>query len=681
MTLPGKYFNACKQAEQAIRQWLVLLLLALMSVAANAQSDAASNSRNLVDTLSTAVGDAATVITALLEEPKPRNYTQPREPCTDFDASRQPYFGDLHVHTKYSLDANTQSTLTTPDQAYRFAKGERLGIQPWRDGEPLRSLQLDRPLDFAMISDHAELFGETYICNNPGADGYKSWQCKIYRHLPRVAFYLFNANAALRQSHLGFCGDDGIKCKEAASLPWQEMQRAADDHNDATASCEFTALIGYEWTGVTEGAGNLHRNVVFRNHIVPDLPISWIEGSALHLWQSLDEQCNESGSGCEALTIPHNSNISSGAMFDLSSDGKQPMTPEQYSLRKKYEPIVEMFQHKGASECYYAPGIVKDELCAFEFLNNNSFFGNAMPAPGDGYLRDVLKDGLLAERDSGINPFEYGFIGSSDTHLGAPGAVSERIYHGHGGAGAPASKKVPPGLPDLLKYNPGGLAVVWAEENSRDALFEGMQRRETYATSGPRIITRFFGGWDYPQTMCDSRVFAQRGYQSGVPMGGILPEHQAKEGDAIAPVFAVSAMQDAGTANTPGTPLQKVQIIKGWIDEQGEKHEQVYDIAGDSTDAASVDINTCETTGPGHANLCTVWSDPDFDASQPAYYYSRVVENPTCRWSQRMCVDRKVDCSDKSTITKGMEGCCAPEHRPVIRERAWSSPIWYKPQT
>ncbi len=281
MTLPGKYFNACKQAEQAIRQWLVLLLLALMSVAASAQSDTASNNRNLVDTLSTAVGDAATVITALLEEPKPRNYTQPREPCADFDASRQPYFGDLHVHTKYSLDANTQSTLTTPDQAYRFAKGERLGIQPWRDGEPLRSLQLDRPLDFAMISDHAELFGETYICNNPGADGYKSWQCKIYRHLPRVAFYLFNANAALRQSHLGFCGDDGIKCKEAASLPWQEMQRAADDHNDATASCEFTALIGYEWTGVTEGAGNLHRNVVFRNHIVPDLPISWIEGSAL----------------------------------------------------------------------------------------------------------------------------------------------------------------------------------------------------------------------------------------------------------------------------------------------------------------------------------------------------------------------------------------------------------------
>ena len=631
---------------------------------------------SIAESVSTVLSDAATVITALLEQPEPREYTQQREPCLNYDLARQPFFGDLHVHTKYSLDASTQSTRTTPDEAYRFAKGERIGIQPWRDGEALRSLQLERPLDFAMVSDHAELFGETYICNTPGAEGYKSWQCKIYRNWPRGAFYLFNATASLKQSHLGFCGENGSLCKEAGSMPWQEMQTAAKDHNDASASCEFTALVGYEWTGVTSEAGNLHRNVVFRNHIVPALPVSWIDGSALHLWQSLDQQCNETGTGCEALTIPHNSNISGGYMFNPANDGTNPMSAEQFALRKKYEPIVEIMQHKGSSECYFELGVTEDELCSFEFLNSNSFFGNTPPKPGDGFLREVLKDGLIQQQQGGVNPFEYGFIGSSDTHLGTPGAVNETKFLGHGGAGVPANKKIPPGLPDHLKYNPGGLAVIWAEENSRDALFDGMQRRETYATSGPRIVNRFFGGWDYPDAMCNSREFAKQGYQQGVPMGSVLP---APDGVGKPPVFAVLALRDSGTATTAGMPLQKIQIIKGWVDEQGEKHERVYTVAGDANSNASVDINSCETSGAGHSNLCTVWHDPEFNPDHSAYYYSRVLENPSCRWSQQMCAAKQVDCSDKSTIGKGMEGCCSDEHRPIIQERAWSSPIWYKP--
>lgn len=618
------------------------------------------------------------VITALIDDPEPRIYTQRREPCLNYQASRQAFFGDVHVHTKYSLDASTQSTKTTPDQAYRFAKGERIGIQPWRDGEAMRSLQLERPLDFAMVSDHAELFGETYICNTPEADGYKSWQCKIYRNWPRGAFYLFNATASLKQSHLGFCGENGIKCKEAGSLPWQEMQQAAKQHNDTSGSCEFTALVGYEWTGVTTEAGNLHRNVLFRNHIVPSLPVSWIDGSALHLWQTLDSTCNSTDSGCEALTIPHNSNISGGYMFNLQHDGTNPITADQFALRKKFEPIVEIVQHKGASECYFEAGVTEDELCSFEFLNSNSFFGNTPPKPNDGFLREVLKDGLAEEQRGGVNPFEFGFIGSSDTHLGTPGAVNETIFLGHGGAGVPANKKIPPGLPDYLKYNPGGLAVVWAEENSRDALFDAMQRRETYATSGPRIETRFFGAWNLPENICQSPEFAAQGYNWGVPMGSVLPKPDT-DAEQLAPVFALSALQDAGTATTAGNALQRIQVIKGWVDAEGKKYERIFDVAGSADNGASVDLNSCEVSGPGHANLCTVWRDPEFNPKQSAYYYSRVLENPSCRWSQQMCVAKQVDCSDKSTISDGMEGCCSEEHRPVIQERAWSSPIWYKP--
>lgn len=672
-------------------QLLIILSLSSLSATALAQGDippAKSDAERLseaaasvIDSIAGAVSEFSAVVTALIDEPEPRTYTQLREPCLNYTKTRQPFFGDVHVHTKYSLDASTQSTRTTPDEAYRFAKGERIGIQPWRDtkgqeSEALRSIQLERPLDFAMVSDHAELFGETYICNTPGAEGYKSWQCKIYRNWPRGAFYLFNATASLKQAHLGFCGEDGGICKQAGSIPWDIMQQAAQDHNDVSASCEFTAFIGYEWTGVTEAAGNLHRNVLFRNHTVPELPVSWIDGSALHLWQSLESTCNGTDSGCESLTIPHNSNISGGYMFNLEHDGTNPLTRDQFALRKKYEPIVEIMQHKGASECYFEAGVSEDELCSFEFLNSNSFFGDTPPKKDDGFVRHVLTTGLLEEQTNGVNPFEFGFIGSSDTHLGTPGAVNESIFLGHGGAGVPANKTIPPGLPDYLKYNPGGLAVVWAEENSRDALFNSMQRRETYATSGPRIVNRFFGGWDYADNMCEQASFAKQGYQRGVAMGGTLT---SAEDPKAAPVFVVSALQDAGTATTPGNALQRIQIIKGWVDEQGNKQEQVFDVAGDANNDASVDINSCEVSGPGYADLCTVWRDPTFDSAQPAYYYSRTLENPSCRWSQQICVANKVDCSDKSTIGKGLEGCCADEHRPVVQERAWSSPIWYKP--
>ena len=219
------------------------------------------------------------------------------------------------------------------------------------------------------------------------------------------------------------------------------------------------------------------------------------------------------------------------------------------------------------------------------------------------------------------------------------------------------------------------MAVLWAQENSRDALFDALRRKETYGTSGPRIISRFFAGWDYPEDLCESPDLVQHAYANGVPMGGEL---DAAPEDA-APRFVVFANQDAGTPDNLGTPLQRIQIIKGWIDETGTPKERVIDVAGNAKNGASVDISTCQTSGAGYAKLCTVWRDDQFSPLEQAYYYSRVVENPTCRWSQRICAANGVDCGNPKTVGDGLEGCCAADHQPVVQERAWSSPVWYKP--
>ena len=603
-----------------------------------------------------------------------------REPCAQTYPLKRAFFGDLHVHTRYSLDASTQGTRTTPAEAYRFAQGERVGIQPWtREGKPLRSLQLSRPLDFAMVSDHAELIGEVHICNTPGAEGYDAWECVLYRSWPRGAFYLFNAVSSLFASHLGMCGEGDEVCHRAAREPWQEMQEAARRYNDQSADCTFTTFVGYEWTGLEPGSGgNLHRNVVFRNAVVPRLPIDAIEyPTASALWSALDKTCNGSGDGCDALVIPHNSNLSAGFMFNGLGDEGEPMSAKDAATRARFEPLVEIMQHKGASECYFEAGVTADELCAFEQLAKDNITGrNNPPRPDTGFTRKALADGLALERKLGVNPYRFGHIASTDTHLGAAGAADERQFLGHGGAGVPAGETIPPGLPEYLFYNPGGLAVLWAEENSRDALFDAMRRREAYGTSGPRIISRFFAGWNFPAGLCEAADRIERAYATGVPMGSILP---ASPGPGRLPAFLVAASQDAGTPEDPGTPLQRIQVVKGWLDADGTPRERVLEVAGSPENGAAVDLSTCNATGPGYADLCAVWEDKDFDPVQSAFYYSRVVENPTCRWSQRICVAAGVDCTRPETISEGYEGCCAPEHRPVVQERAWSSPIWYSP--
>jgi hypothetical protein len=608
------------------------------------------------------------------------DYTEKREPCASRNPLMSPFFGDLHVHTRYSLDASTQATRTTPEQAYAFATGKKIPIQPWTEkGQGVRSLQLRRPLDFAMVSDHAELIGEVYMCNTPEVEGYSSWQCLLYRHWSRGAYYLFNYMATMEASHLGMCGKDGELCRQAALAPWREMQEAAEKYYDRSSECSFTTFVGYEWTGMqSDAGGNLHRNVVFRNAEVPRLPFSFIDGpSAQQLWDGLDAQCNAAQKNCESLVIPHNSNLSAGYMFEEQGPGDAAMTADYAQRRQRFEPIVEIVQHKGVSECFFESGTTEDELCAFEQQPDDNIAGlPRSPRPDTGFVREVLNKGMRIEQRIGVNPYKFGFIGSTDTHLGAPGAVEEDRFLGHGGAGVPAGERIPPGLPDKLQYNPGGLAVLWARENSRDALFAAMQRREAYATSGPRITSRFFGGWDYPANLCEYRDQVEKAYAGGVPMGGELgpapaPGHK--------PSFLVSAVRDSGTPDSPGMPLQRVQVIKSWVTASGERRERIFEVAGNPHNGAWVDTATCRPQGRGFDELCAVWTDESFEPTQRAYYYSRVVENPSCRWSQRICLANKVNCDLPQSIGEGLEDCCSAQHRPSVQERAWSSPIWYTP--
>ncbi|CAA0087620.1 Uncharacterised protein [Zhongshania aliphaticivorans] len=615
------------------------------------------------------------------------NYRELRQPCVNHKPLRQVFFGDTHVHTKYSLDASTQGTRTSPADAYRFARGAEIGVQPWTaDGKPLRRLQLDRPLDFAVVTDHAELFGEVEVCQTPALSGYDSWQCKMFRQIPRAAFFLFNTQSS-RAKRLGVCGENGENCRNAALRPWQEMQQAAEDAYDRTESCEFTSFVAYEWTGASANLANLHRNIIFKNEHVPTLPLSFIDTpSAPLLWDGLDRDCVNAGTGCDVLVIPHNSNLSDGYMFSVARDDGKPITTADAEQRARLERLVEVMQHKGSSECFYDPLNSADELCGFEQLPYNSFpdkfigkvlpFFSQPPSAKSGFIRDVLREGLAQEQRLGVNPFKLGFIASSDTHIGAPGAVMEQNFLGHGGAGEPAGDKLPQGLPDDLEFNPGGLAAVWAEENTRSSLFEAMRRRETYGTSGPRIRLRFFGGDEsLPEDICERNDYAAIGYKYGVPMGGdLMPKELAS-----APVFTVFAQMDAGRSGTANMPLQKIQIIKGSIDREGNKSEKVIDVIGDENGEVGVNLQNCEPFGRGHSQLCGRWQDSQFNANEHAYYYARVLENPSCRWSQRICVAAKVDCNNAESIKPGYEGCCAQEHRPIIQERAWSSPIWYSP--
>ncbi|MCP5044730.1 MAG: DUF3604 domain-containing protein [bacterium] len=607
--------------------------------------------------------------------------SETRERCSDRDPLRRPFFGDTHVHTTFSFDAWGQGTLGTPDDAYRYAKGERVGIQPYdTNGASRAFVQLRRPLDFAIVTDHSDLLGETDICKRADLPGHDSLVCGVMRRFPALGYVLINGHVYSSEvpSRYSFCGNDGEHCHEAAKDPWRITLEAAKAHDDRSQACRFTTFVGYEWTGMP-GGNNIHRNVIFESEIAQDFPTTYIETpTAEGLWQSLLDECIEGKPGCDAIAIPHNSNVSNGSMWPLVGDDGKPIDAQDARLRARLEPLVEVTQHKGDSECRAG---AEDELCGYETLNHARMQDMMQPnadfeAAPRVYARETLTAGLVEQTRIGVNPFQFGLIGSTDSHLATPGRVDEDEYLGHA-AGTVSARFGVPAYPDRPEFNPGGLAVLWAEENSRPALFAAMKRREAYATSGPRIVARFFGGWDFDPGLCDARDLVARGYADGVAMGGELAARQS--GSTRAPAFVVSALRDPAGRGVPSTPLQRIQIIKGWV-EQGEPRERVFEIAGDADSPADVDLATCTPRGPGHDELCTVWRDPEFDATSPAYYYARILENPSCRWNRWVCMRASVDC-ESGKVPEGLEACCDPSIPETIQERVWTSPIWYTPET
>ena len=633
--------------------------------------------------------------------------SEDRPPCRNSSPHRMALFGDLHVHTSYSFDAAANSTGATPADAYRFGRGETIPFFPIsEDGKPTGTVTIDRPLDFVAVTDHGEFLGERRLCRDPSSPRYDSEFCKGTRVSERQGMTMMGAviTSETPRRIAQVCGEDGALCLEWAKSPWEKIIEAAEEAYDRSEDCSFTTFVGYEYTG-TPGTSNYHRNVIFRNHEVPDLPVSYIDAPLdSQLWAKLDAVC-PAGSGCDYLTIPHNTNLANGRMGPYRGMERTLENRRAYAQKRlEREPIVEIFQHKGNSECVNGLATVfgePDELCGVEAvrtMGRDETYNVLEPkpdgsvglgtrterieecAPGENgsygmvgggcvaradFHRSSLLEGLEEERDTGLNPAKLGVIGSTDTHTATPGAASEVDWRGHVSLEATPEERLQPGLlTSGIDGNPGGLAGVWAVENSRDAIFDAMKRREVFGTSGTRIKPRFFGGWTYGEDLCGQTDLLDQAYDQGVPMGGDLTGHP----DGAKPRLLAWAVRDP---DERAAPLQQLQVIKGWIDTDGTNRYRVTTVAGSPDNGASVDLTTGERTGSGHESLCALYTDEDFSPDQHAYYYLRVVENPSLRWSEYDC--RRIDVAERPAV------CTDGSYPSTIQEMAWSSPIWYRP--
>lgn len=543
--------------------------------------------------------------------------------------TQQVYWGDLHVHTAYSLDAYGYGTLQTPADAFRFAKGKRLDL-------PTGPVQLDRPLDFMAVTDHAEWLDLMFTCSEPGFSNHPT--CKNLRTKSTQATggsifqELVNPTITGPKPELtDICKEDPKACIAARDSQWARVQQQA---NAADDPCHFTAFVGFEWSA-TPGASHTHRNVIFENSQVTAYPIDYIRyPRASDLWNALVAQCRPE-EGCDAIAIPHNMNMGDGLSFDVENADEQ-----QLALRTRYERLVEVTQEKGTSECLppHADRLTSKD-CNFEtYITSHSrtkpltdFSEPEWEQMRGSYARGLLRRGVLMQAKTGSNPLQVGFIGSTDTHTGLGGAVEEDQWQGSVFGIGNFQRNM-----SRLGFNPGGIVGVWAEQNTRESIFAALKRREVYATSGPRIGLRFHA------TMANSGLSCQGPGGKGerersTPMGGMLLKGNR------APLFRIEATADR-------TPIARIEIVKG-ATRNGKFEETVETVWSNST---------------GGKHACVIWRDKTFESSQGVYWYPRVIEMPSPRWSSIQC--RK-------------QGRCAdyPDADRTIEERAWGSPIWYAP--
>ncbi len=578
------------------------------------------------------------------------------------------YFGDTHLHTKWSLDAFLmQNRSVDPDTAYRFAKGLPT-VHPYHRAR----VQLQRPLDFLAVTDHAEYLGVFPKIGEGDPVAVASAAGKLLKE-DIDAGREFMAFGKMLGSTAGLKQDKAVD--QIVSSVWGDLIDAAERHNEPGT---FTTFLGWEWTTIYQGA-NLHRIVLMkdgRDKAEQIIPYGFLESGPdpRALWSWLEETTERIGA--TFIAIPHNSNISKGMMFSKNDINGTPITPDYAKISAKWEPIVEVTQVKGDSESHprLSPN---DEFADFEVYEHLMSMTDekAEAQPGD-YVRNGLMVGLELKESLGTNPFKYGMIGSTDAHTGLSNAEEMNFTGKYPTDSIPENKGIGviPGAGEGggskgWDLGAAGLAAVWAEENSREAIFTAFQRRETYATTGTRLKVRFFGGWDFSEDDLNASDFASIGYTRGVPMGGDL----VNTGSDKVPSFMVYAVKDPLGAN-----LDRVQIVKGWLDQTGTTHEKVFDVvwAGDRVKNAegkvpavgnTVDLETARYENSiGAVELSTLWSDPEFDAALSAFYYVRVLEIPTPRHTL----------FDAVALGQSFTEMGKPA---TIQERAYTSPIWYEP--
>ncbi len=583
------------------------------------------------------------------------------------------YWGDTHLHTRNSLDARGLGALLSPEDAYRFARGEEVIAS---HGIPAK---LSRPLDFLVVADHSDGMGamREIIRGNPNLlkdPTVREWHNRIVQGGSEA----FDATMDVIRSFAEGKTPEVVLDRRFQKTIWDAYIDIAEQYNEPG---HFTAMIGYEWTS-TENGNNLHRNVLYRDggeqarRMVPYTTAESFNPEDLWKWMERYEETT----GGRVLAIAHNGNLSNGIMFPVETNPAtgQPLSGDYMRTRIRWEPLYEVTQIKGDGEAhpYLSPN---DEFADFETLDPGNLNLSVVKKPEMlqyEYAREALKNGLEMEAEFDTNPYKFGMVGSTDSHTGLATAEEENFFGKHSG-GEPEGDRwehamIKFGDNEVPNWqtSASGYAGVWATENTREALWDAMERKEVYATTGPRILVRFFGGWDFEEKDAASRLPAGLGYTKGVPMGGDL--RKAPTGKA--PTFLVAALKDPISGN-----LDRIQIVKGWLDAQDETHEKVYDVVwGDAERRQpgpdgkvpavgnTVDVaNATWTNTIGDVELGAVWKDPDFDPSQRAFYYARVLEIPTPRWTAYDAKRFGVEMDDEVWMT--------------LQERAYTSPIWYTP--